>query len=150
MVASLKALYEQVREIRTLCTGIMGYLAMLGEGDFKGGEQSIVADLQRAAAHPAQKLDELRDAATRVPRGLGSEVDDAVAVILASEPQIRLPIQVLSKRLASAVPGLPTAHWSEELRLSQQVVRGVTKMNDALRAAHSAHRSAEASTEVLG
>ena len=146
MNGALEALYEQFRGIRTLCTGIMGYLAMLNEGDFKGGEQPIVANLQRAAAKVAQELDELRDSATRVPRGLGPKVDNAVAVILASEPEIRLPIQVLASHLASAVPGLPTSHWSEDLRLSQQVVRGVAKMNDALKAAHSANRSSDPTT----
>jgi len=150
MHSDLAALYEGFRSVRTVCTGIMGYLAMLNEGEFKGREQPIIADLQRAAAGAAEKLDKLRDSATRVPRGLGPEVDAAVAVILASEPEIRLPIQVLAKRLASAVPGLPTSHWSEDLRLSQLVVRGVAGMNDALKKC-TPSRSADAAaatTEV--
>ena len=125
----------------------MGYLAMLHEGDFNGGEQPIVADLQKAAAKVAQRLDILRDSATQVPRGLSPEVDDAVAVVLAVEPEIRLPLHVLAKRLASAVPGLPASHWAEDLELSQKVVRGVAKMNDSLKAAHSASLSSHESTE---
>lgn len=128
----------------------MGYLAMLHEGDFKAGEQSIVADLQMAASRAAHRLDALRDSAARVPRGLSPEVDDAVAIILTSEPEIRLPLQVLAKRLASTVPGLPASHWADDLQLSQQVVRGVAKMNDALKAAHSVSLNGHESTASTG
>lgn len=147
MDRDLRRFYDDFRGIRTLCTGIMGYLAMLHEGDFKGGEQPIVADLQKAATKAAQRLDALRDSAAQVPRGLSPEVDDAVAVVLTVEPEIRLPLQVLAKRLASAVPGLPTSHWAEDLELSQKVVRGVAKMNDSLKAAHSASLGGHESTE---
>lgn len=147
MDPQLSTLYEAFRGIRTECTGIMGYLAMLHEGDFKGSEQSIVADLAKAATKAAHRLDALRDSAAAVPRGLSPEVDETVAVVLTVEPEIRLTLQVLAKRLASAVPGLPASHWGEDLELSQKVVRGVAKLNDSLKAAHSANLSGHASTE---
>jgi hypothetical protein len=147
MDPQLSKLYETFRGIRTECTGIMGYLAMLHEGDFRGSEQSIVADLAKAATHTLHRLDALRDSAAAVPRSLSREVDEAVVVVLTVEPAIRLPLEVLAKRLASTVPGLPASHWTEDLELAQKVVRGLAKMNDSLKAAHSAGLGDHASTE---
>lgn len=103
----LKRLLDGFRGIRTMCTGIMGYLAMLHEGDFEGGEEPIVKDLRTAAASVTQKFEALRDTAASTSHGRDAEVDEAAAIILTSEEQMRQSLQVLSAHLASALPGLP-------------------------------------------
>lgn len=139
MDADLQRLYDGFRGIRTMCTGIMGYLAMLHEGDFAGKEEPIVKDLRAAATSVTQKLEALRDTAASVSHGRSAEVDEAAAIILASEEHMRQSLQVLSAHLASAVPGLPKTHWKDDLQNAQALVREVAAMNDALKAAHAAH-----------
>jgi hypothetical protein len=138
MESDLRRLYDGFHGIRTMCTGIMGYLAMLHEGDFEGREEPIVKDLRAATSSVAQKLEALRDAAADIPHGRNAEVDEAAAIILSSEKRMRQSLQVLSAHLASAVPGLPKAHWKDDLHAAQVVVRQVAAMNDALMAAHAA------------
>lgn len=138
MEQSLTQLYEGFRGIRTLSTGIMGYLALLHEGDFDGADKPIIDDLARASAGLTTRLDALRDVAARVPHGANRAVDEAVAVILSGEPKLRLPLDALAKRLGSTVEGLPKEHWLEDLGVAQVLVREVAAMNEALKTAHQA------------
>lgn len=144
MDTDLKRLHDGFRGIRTMCTGIMGYLAMLQEGDFEGGEEPIVKDLRAAAASVTQKLEALRDTAASIPHGRNAEVDEAAAIFLSSEEQMRQSLQVLSAHLASAVPGVPKTYWKDDLQNAQAVIRNVAAMNDALKAAHAAHGESSA------
>ncbi len=144
MDSDLQRLYDGFRGIRTMCTGIMGYLAMLHEGDFEGGEEPIVKDLRAAAASVTQKLEALRDTAASISHGRNAEVDEAAAIILSSEEQMRQSLQVLSAHLASAVPGVPKTYWKDDLQNAQAVIRNVAAMNDALKAAHAARGESSA------
>jgi len=137
MRPELSPLYAQFREIRTMCTGVMGYLAMLSAGDFKNNQEPVVRDLAKATGSLAARLDDLRDHAAALPRITDPIVNSVPAAILASEPRMRLSIQALSKRLASVVTPVAESQWTEELRLAQRVVREVAVINDAFRAASS-------------
>lgn len=139
MDADLKRLYEGFREIRTTCTGIMGYLALLREGAYEGGVEPILKDLRAAATSVVLKLEALRDTAASLPHGRNAEVDEAAAIILASEERMRQTLQVLSAHLASALPGMPKTHWKDDFHVAEDVVRRVAAMNDALKAAHAMH-----------
>lgn len=145
MEQSLTQLYEGFRGIRTLCTGIMGYLALLHEGEFEGADRPIIDDLAKATAGLVTRLDALRDLAARAPHGANSAVDEAVAVILSGEPRLRISLEALTKRLGSTVAGLPKEHWLDDLGVAQVLVREVAAMNEALKTAHLAElsRSAE-------
>lgn len=140
MDVDLKRLYDGFSEIRTTCTGIMGYLAMIHEGAFEGGAEPILKDLRAAAVSVLLTLEALRDAAARLPHGRNPEVDEAAAIILASEEGMRQSLQVLSAHLASAVPGMPKTHWKADLQVAENAVRQVAAMNDTLKASHAMHR----------
>src|ERR1043166_507615 len=122
MDADLKRLYDGFRGNRTMCSGSMGVLAMLHEGDFAGKEEPIVKDLLAAATSVTQKLEALRDTAAGIPRSCNAGVDEVAAIILALEEQMRQPLQVLSAHLASEVPGLPKPHWKDDLQNAQAVL----------------------------
>jgi len=144
MDTELQKLHDGFRGIRTTCTGIMGYLAMLHEGAFEGREEPIVKDLRAAADSVMQRLEALRDAAASIVHGRNAEVDAAAAIIIAAEEQMRQSVQVLSAHLASLVPGVSPSYWKDDLQRAQAVIREVAAMNDALKAAHAAHNESSA------
>lgn len=144
MVRNLLAeLYERFQAIQTIGSGIMGYLAMLQQGDFTGSEQSIVEKLRPSVETLAARLDELRDIAARLNADsiLGAPARSVVVAILASEPRIRLSVQALAKRLASSVIGWPRSEWEETLRVMQDVIREISTIDEAFGSAGPSARA---------
>jgi hypothetical protein len=123
------SLHKLFSEIRTEATGIMGYLAMLQQGDFKGDEQRIMDRLRPSVAALMGKMEDLRDTAAR---GDEAENKEVVAAILAAEPKVRVSLKALSQRLASSVVGWPRSEWDDTLRVMQGVIREINMIQESL------------------
>jgi len=128
---SLSQLHSQYLRCRNQATGVLGYLAMLSQGDFKGGEDAVVSQLSPSVGKLRANLDSLRDMAV----GLEVGQTDAASVrasIMAHVPPANVALHTVEMRLVKKGSVWP---WAEALAAAQKAIREVAAIQKEFEAA---------------
>ena len=127
---SLSQLHSQYMRCRTQATGVFGYLAMLSQGDFEGGEDAVVSELIPSVVKLRANLDGLRDMAAILPPG--ADAPSIRARIIAHVPPANVALRPLEMRLVKTGAGWS---WDEALAAAQRAIREVATIQKEFEAA---------------